>query len=168
MSMQNDEDWQILINISNGDSKSFLLLFNKFQNLVYGYCMKIIKNKEKSEEITQETWLRVIKNSKNYKPTAPVKSWIMSIARNLIIDDFRANKKWIELSDEAWDSIEDTHEDLEQLFLNNQNNNRMQEAFAELPENQKVILSMVLVEDLSQSEVAIKLNTSVGAVKASL
>lgn len=166
--MQSDEDWQILIQISNGNAKSFALLFNKYQKLVYGYCMKMLKNKQKSEDITQETWLRVVKNANNYKPTASVKSWLMSIARNLVIDDFRANKKWIDLSDENWNLIEDTQTDLESIFLNHQQNERLQSAFAELPENQKVILSMILIEELSQSEVAIKLNTSVGAVKATL
>ncbi|MBY0554544.1 sigma-70 family RNA polymerase sigma factor [bacterium] len=166
--MQSDEDWQILIQISKGNTKSFALLFNKYQNLVYGYCMKMLKNKQKSEDITQETWLRVVKNANNYKPTASVKSWLMSITRNLVIDDFRANKKWIDLSDENWNLIEDSQADLENLFSTRQQNERLQAAFTELPENQKIILSMILIEELTQSEVAEKLNTSVGAVKASL
>lgn len=166
--MQNDEDWQILIQISKGNAKSFALLFGKYQNLVYGYCMKMLKNKQKCEDITQETWLRVVKNANNYKPTASVKSWLMSIARNLVIDDFRASKKWIELSDESWNSIEDSQSDLESLFSTQQQNQQLQAAFTELPENQRVILSMILIEELNQSEVATKLNTSVGAVKAAL
>ena len=163
-----DEDWQILISISKGDSKCFELLLNKYQNLVYGYAMKMLKNKSKAEDVTQETWLRVVKNASQYKPTGSVKSWIMSITRNLVIDEYRASLKWVELADEQWNAIEDPQEDLEKLFSGQERTDQLKVAFEQLPENQKVILSMVLIEELSQSEVSVKLNISVGAVKAVL
>jgi RNA polymerase sigma factor (sigma-70 family) len=85
-----------------------------------------------------------------------------------VIDEFRSQKKWTDLDDAEWNSIEDTQEDIESLFQSNEKNEQFKLAFSELPENQRVVLTMVLVEELSQSEVAVKLNTSVGAVKASL
>lgn len=166
--MSNEQDQQILNKIAKGDSKSFESLLLKYQDLVYGYCMKMLKDKQKAEDCTQETWMKVIRNANQYKPTGSVKSWIMSISRNLVIDEFRSQKKWTDLDDAEWNSIEDTQEDIESLFQSNQKNDQFKQAFSELPENQRVVLTMVLVEELSQSEVAVKLNTSVGAVKASL
>lgn len=166
--MSDDQDRQILIRIAKGDSKSFSALFEKYQNLVYGYSMKMLKDKQKAEDVTQEAWMRVARNADKYQPTGSVKSWIMSIARNLVIDEFRAAKKWIDIPDEQWSAIEDPQGSLESFFYSQQQHDRFKEAFDELPENQKVILTMVLVEELSQSDVAVKLNTSVGAVKASL
>ena len=166
--MSNENDQQILNKVANGDSKSFESLLLKYQDLVFGYCMKMLKDKQKAEDCTQETWMKVIRNANQYKPTGSVKSWIMSISRNLIIDEFRSQKKWTDLDDAEWNSIEDTQEDIETLFEANQKNEQFKQAFSELPENQKVVLTMVLVEELSQSEVAVKLSTSVGAVKASL
>lgn len=166
--MSNEQDQQILNKVANGDSKSFESLLHKYQDLVYGYCMKMLKDKSKAEDCTQETWMKVIRNAHQYKPTGSVKSWIMSISRNLVIDEFRSQKKWTDLDEAQWNSIEDTQEDIESLFQSNQKNEQFKEAFSELPENQKIVLTMVLVEELSQSEVAVKLQTSVGAVKASL
>lgn len=140
----------------------------KYQKLVFGYSFKMLKDKQKAEDITQEAWMRVIKNSQNFKPTGAVKSWILSIARNLVIDEFRLTKKWVELDDEKWDAIEDTQSDLESLFEGQERGEALRAAFESLPENQKVILSMILIEELNQSEVAVKLGISVGAVKASL
>lgn len=166
--MSNEQDQQILNKVANGDSKSFESLLLKYQDLVYGYCMKMLKDKQKAEDCTQETWMKVIRNAHQYKPTGTVKSWVMSICRNLIIDEFRSQKKWTDLDEAEWNSIEDTQENIESLFQSNEKNEQFKEAFEELPENQKIVLTMILVEELSQSEVAVKLNTSIGAVKASL
>ena len=166
--MSNKNDQQILNKIANGDSKKFESLLLKYQDLVFGYCMKMLNDKQKAEDCTQETWMRVIRNANQYKPTGSVKSWILSISRNLVIDDFRSQKKWIDLDEADWSSIQDPQEDVESLFEFNQKNEQFKQAFSELPENQKVVLTMVLIEELSQSEVAVKLSTSVGAVKASL
>lgn len=166
--MSQDDDVKILIGISKGDSKCFESLMNKYQNLVYGYSMKMLKNKSKAEDVTQETWLRVVKNAFQYRPTGSVKSWLMSITRNLVIDEYRSAKKWVELADEDWNSIEDAQSDIEKMFGDNERSDQLKAAFDSLPENQKIILSMVLIEELSQSEVSVKLNITVGAVKAVL
>ncbi len=166
--MANDQDLILIKLISEGDSKSFESLMLKYQKLVYGYSFKMLKDKQKAEDVTQEAWMRVIKNSQNFKQTGSVKAWILSITRNLVIDEFRQSKKWVELEDEKWDAIEDTQSDLESLFAEHERGEALKAAFEGLAENQKIILSMVLIEELNQSEVAVKLGISVGAVKASL
>lgn len=166
--MANDQDLKLMIGIAGGDSKCFESLMLKYQKLVFGYSLKMLKNKQKAEDVTQEAWMRVIKNSQNFSQAGSVKAWILSIARNLVIDEFRQNKKWIDLDDENWAAIEDPQTDLEELFSAAEKAAALAKAFADLTENQKIILSMVLIEELNQSEVAVKLGISVGAVKASL
>ena len=166
--MANSEDQKFINDISKGNTKSFEALMLKYQKLIYGYNMKMLKNKELAEDITQETWIKVVKNSSSFKPVGSVRSWILSISRNLVIDHFRQAKKWIELDDEKWDLIEDTQGDIENIFTVHERSEALKIAFDTLPENQKIILSMILVEELNQSEVSQKLGLSVGAVKASL
>ena len=166
--MSNDQDKQILERVAEGDSKSFAILVEKYQNLVFGYCIKMMKNRQKAEDVTQETWIRVIKNAGTYKPTGSVRAWIMSIASNLVIDEFRSNKKFADLDDAQWNPIEDSQPDLEAIFEKNQRSELLKQAFDELTESQRVILTLILIEELSQSEVSVRLNISVGAVKASL
>jgi RNA polymerase sigma-70 factor (ECF subfamily) len=166
--MTNESDQKILANIAKGDTKSFETLFLKYEDLVYGYCLKMLKNTEKAEDITQETWLKVIRNAERYKPTGNVRSWIMSIANNLIIDEFRASKKLKNLDDEEWAMFEDVQADVEKLFNEHEKYKWLNKAFDDLIENQKIVLSLILIEELSQAEVALKLNTSIGAVKAVL
>ena len=164
----NSDDLQLLKKIAERDSGAFEVLLNKYQNLIYGFCYKMLKDRQRAEDVTQETWLKVVLNAESFRPTGSVRSWILSIARNLVIDDFRSRKRWTDISEEAWASIDDPQQNIEKLFSDHESNELLNQAFAELPENQKVVLTMVLVEELSQSEVAAKLGTSVGAVKATL
>ncbi len=166
--MADEQDYRLIALVAKGDSKSFESLFYKYQNLVYGYSMKMLKNKQKAEDITQETWMRVVRYAGSYKPTSTVKAWVMSIASNLVIDEFRKNKKFVDLEEEQWHQIEDVQQNLEEMFISQNNRSKMTQAFELLPENQKLVLSMILIEELSQSEASIRLGTTVGAVKAAL
>ncbi len=166
--MNQDDDLQLLKNIAVRNSEAFSTLMARYQNLIYGYCVKMLKDRHRAEDIVQEVWIKVAVNAENFRPVGSVRSWILSMARNLIIDEFRANKKWSTLSDEDWGSVEDPQPGVEALFSEQQKSEMLHNAFAELPENQKVVLTMILVEELSQAEVAAKLGTSVGAVKALL
>lgn len=166
--MSHEDDLQILKQIAARNSKAFGTLMERYQALVFGYCVKMLKDRHRAEDLVQETWIKVAVNADSFRPIGSVRSWILSIARNLVIDEFRANKKWVALSDEDWGTIEDPQPGVESLFSEQQNSNMFHKAFADLPETQKIVLSMILVEELSQAEVAGKLGTSVGAVKALL
>ncbi|MCC2677679.1 MAG: polymerase family sigma subunit [Pseudobdellovibrio sp.] len=166
--MTNDDDLQLLKKIAGKDPEAFSTLMARYQGLVYGYSIKMLKDRVRAEDLVQEAWIKVVVNAGSFKPVGSVRSWILSILRNLIIDEFRANKKWVELSEEDWGAIEDPQSGIENLFSEQQKSEQLQKAFMELPENQKLVLSMILVEELSQAEVAAKIGTSVGAVKALL
>ena len=64
--MANDQDLKLMIGIAGGDSKCFESLMLKYQKLVFGYSLKMLKNIQKDEDVTQEAWMRVIKNSQNF------------------------------------------------------------------------------------------------------
>ena len=114
------EDQQLLDQIAKGNSKAFGLLLEKYQDLVYGLSLKMVKDKSVAEDMAQETWMKVVQNASQYSPYGSVKSWILQINRNLILDLFRDQKKWkdsddideLEISDESADITEviDTEE----------------------------------------------------------
>ena len=68
------EDQQLLSQIAKGNSKAFGLLLEKYQDLVYGLSLKMVKDQSVAEDMTQETWMKVIKNADRYSPIGSVKS----------------------------------------------------------------------------------------------
>lgn len=164
-SQTNSQDQDLIKKIAKGDKKAFVILLEKYEELVFGVSMKMVKDRSKAEDMTQETWMKVIKFSVDYSPVGSVKSWILQINRNLIIDHFREQKKWdtseeienVEIFDESLDALE--------LLTSEEKRKKFQQAFAQLDEREKIILTMVIVEELSYAEIAQKLNLSVGAIK---
>lgn len=164
-SQTNNQDQDLIKKIAKGDKKAFAILLEKYEDLVFGVSMKMIKDRIKAEDMTQETWMKVIKFSANYSPVGSVKSWILQINRNLIIDHFREQKKWADSEDIESIEVSDESLDASELIDSEEKRSRFQKAFSGLDEREKMVLTMVIVEEFSYSEIAQKLNVSVGAIK---
>ena len=164
-SQTNNQDQDLIKKIAKGDKKAFAILLEKYEDLVFGVSMKMIRDRVKAEDMTQETWMKVIKFSANYSPVGSVKSWILQINRNLIIDHFREQKKWADSEDIESIEVSDESLDASELIDSEEKRKRFQQAFSGLDEREKMVLTMVIVEELSYSEIAQKLKLSVGAIK---
>jgi len=159
------QDQDLIKKIAKGDKKSFTILLEKYEDLVFGVSMKMIKDRSKAEDMTQETWMKVIKFAGSYSPIGSVKSWILQINRNLIIDHFREQKKWSTSEDIENFEISDESLDASELIDSDEKQKGFQAAFSSLDEREKLVLTMVIVEELSYSEIAQKLSLSIGAIK---
>lgn len=162
------EDSELLKKIGKGDSKAFSSLLEKYKSKVYGTCYYLMKEKALAEDLSQETWIRVVKSANEYRPLAPVLSWILRIARNACYNELRTRNRWSELSPEEENQIVDNKETIEDLIGQIENETKMQKAILELSAQQKIALMMIIQEEKSHSEIAQELNCSVGAVKVLL
>ena len=78
--------------IATGKNKYLSLLVAQFNLSLYHYLLSQ-SNKELAEDVVQTTWLKVMKTTQN-TPQRNVKSWLFTIARNTLIDEFRRQQKW--------------------------------------------------------------------------
>lgn len=163
MSQKQDQD--LIQRIAKGDKKAFVLLLEKYEDLVFGISMKMIKDRTKAEDFTQETWIKVIQHSAKYSPVGSVKSWILQINRNLIIDHFREQKKWNDSEDIETIEVSDDALNASELIDSEEKKKVFQTAFSQLEEREKLVLTMIIVEELSYAEIGQKLSLSIGAIK---
>ena len=163
--MNEKNDQALLKKIADGDSKSFESLLDKYGDLVYGCSLKLIKDRQKAEDMAQETWMKIIKYAHSYAPTGTVKSWILQINRNIIIDYFRAENKWDQTVDIAHIEIVDPAQGSDQLLAGYEDTEKFKKVFSDLEPREKLILTMVLVEELTYVEISQKLNLSLTLIK---
>lgn len=167
--MKEVSDQDLIKKIAKGDSKAFESLFNKYEDLVYGVSCKLIKDRAKAEDMTQTTWIKVLTESKNftadYTSKNSVKAWIMKINRNLIIDQFRSEKKWASVDIDDAPEISDDHDIQIDQMIDLEKKEKFTHVFSQLDEREKVVLTMVLVDERNYAEISRELNLSVGAVK---
>jgi RNA polymerase sigma factor (sigma-70 family) len=163
--MNSIEDQRLIVKISQGDNKAFELLLGKYQNLIFGLSLKLVKDKAIAEDLTQETWMKIIKFAHQYSPIGSVKSWILQIHRNLVFDYFRDQKKWKDNADIDDIDIADDSENAFEIMDSQEKQATFQKIFYDLEERDKLVLTMVVVEELSYSEISKALSLTIASIK---
>lgn len=77
--------------LKNGDDSYFDIIYEQTHRLVYYIIYSILKNKEDSEDIMQQVYMRIYEKIDQY--TDSPKAWISMIARNLAINQYNKNKR---------------------------------------------------------------------------
>jgi RNA polymerase sigma-70 factor (ECF subfamily) len=96
--MENRADKKLIADYLKGDEKSLEILVGRYLKPIYGFTYKYVGNSQEAEDITQETFVKVWKNIKNFDKSKSFKAWIFSIAKNAAID-FLKKKKAMQFSD---------------------------------------------------------------------
>ena len=84
---------ELVAKIQEGDEYSFTLLYNETYKGVFSFIYSIILNYEDTEDLMQETFIKIRQNIQSYKLGTNVSSWMLQIAKNLTIDFIRKEKK---------------------------------------------------------------------------
>ena len=92
LKMMTDEELVVLY--AEGNNAAFDILLNRYKSSIHSYIYFIVRNKELTEDIFQETFVKVIMTIKQgrYTENGKFKAWITRIAHNLIIDNFRQER----------------------------------------------------------------------------
>ncbi|MCH7988082.1 MAG: sigma-70 family RNA polymerase sigma factor [Planctomycetes bacterium] len=83
------EDDQLMIRIQSGDSRAFEELVDRYQAALIGFFYRNTHDRQASEDLTQETLLRVFNQAYDYIPLGSFRAWMYRIGRNLMIDSIR-------------------------------------------------------------------------------
>lgn len=128
------------------------------QKQLKSFVVKRVKDKSLAEDIVQDVFIKVHSNLAQLKDTGKITGWIFQIARNAISDHFRTQSKTVSLHDLDWES--DTRE------LNECVAECLQQMLTTLPHKYREALRMSEMENLSQLEVASRLDISYSGAKS--
>lgn len=174
LDLMTDED--LVVSYANGDNTAFDVLLNRHKNSVHSYIYFIVRNKELTEDLFQETFIKVITTIKQgkYTDNGKFKAWIMRIAHNLIIDNFRQerNENMIsndEVEVDLFNNIKLCEHTIEEELVKQQVLKDIRRLVKSLPENQREVLEMRYYQDLSFKEIAdmtgVSINTALGRMR---
>lgn len=153
---------------------TFDKIYHAYKKLVYNLALQYTSHAQDAEEITQDVFLRVHDYIGDFRQEANLKTWIYRIAVNQSLDFIKSKQRkkrsifsnlfsidqdntTFEISDFQHPGIElEDREALQQL---------MNKIYS-LPENQKTVVILLKIENLSQKEVAEILQLSEGAVES--
>lgn len=161
-----------------GDESALATLITRHQSKIYGFIYSKISDSDISDDIFQDTFIKVIKTLKSdsYNEEGKFLPWVMRIAHNLVIDHFRKNKK-MPMSRETetysiFSFISDNVPTIENQLITEQIYDDLKRLVEELPQEQKDVVEMRFYQDLSFKEIAaltgVNINTALGRMRYAL
>lgn len=82
-------DDQLMVRLQGGESRAFDSLVERYQGQLLGFFFRNTRDRQLSEDLTQETFLRLHNQSWDFLPVGKFRGWLYRLARNLLIDNVR-------------------------------------------------------------------------------
>lgn len=157
-------DFELVRGIKSGDKNALDILVRRWYPRIYGYIFKLIQNEQDAYYITQDVFIAMMQNIKNYYPWKKFDSWLFTIAHNKCMDFFRIKKRIAPI-----ENIEIDHPDsallLEEMVTVSVSVN---DALAKLPAMQREAIVLHYFHQFTAKEIARMTNTHLPTIKSRL
>ncbi len=87
-------DQSYINDILNGDTHAFAVLVDRYKDLVFTLTLRMMKNREEAEEVSQDTFIKVYRSLPKFKGDSKFSTWIYRVAYNCCLDRIKKNKKF--------------------------------------------------------------------------
>lgn len=164
-------DAQLVVLALDGDSVAFETLFKRYREEIYSLCMgRTSGNKEDTNDLVQETFVKVYLNLAKYDPKYTFGQWIYTIARNTFLDYVRRRRDNLSIESlVSAPSLAPTSDDEpDQHIINEQHSVQIERCMAALPDKYRQMAEMRFVRELSYEEIASQMSLPIGTVKTQI
>lgn len=149
-----------------GDTDAFGMLYDHYHGAVYRFLFYRTRSVPLAEDLTSETFFRALRSMTSFRwQGKDFGAWLMTIARNLATDHFKAGRTRLELATEDMGQHDDATDGPETAVLAGLTNEVLLKALAKLPDEQRDCVVMRFLQGMSIAETAAVLGRSDGAVK---
>lgn len=170
-----DPDAELMSRVKRGDREAFALLMDRHARAVWNLVARTLHDPTEAEDITQAVFVQVWKSAPRYQPTAPFRTWLFTIARNLCLNELRRRArhpaepletKPTESETPTQPPPDHTVPPPTESLLHAELEQKIEEALADLPENQRTAILLCRQGDWSYEEIAAVLGCSLSATKS--
>ncbi len=150
---------ELLEQFALGDLGAFETLFREFEDEVFRWIVRIVRDPGVAEDLTIETFWRIYRAHARFDPKRSFGAWARRIATNVALDHVKIARPEVALPDDSPGPI------LPDAAVQRDIRERVAAAFSQLPAKLRVAATLALVEKQPYKEIADCLGISVGAVK---
>ncbi|MEL6627534.1 MAG: sigma-70 family RNA polymerase sigma factor [Bacteroidota bacterium] len=176
-SKNTQEDRELVASAKRGESHAFETLLKKYRKSVYYMLLKMVRNADDAEDLTQEAFAKAFNSIEKFDSKFAFSTWLFRIATNNTIDFIRKKRVQtvsIDAPVEGEDGssmrfdVRDDDLDPNAAMLKKQRSRYLHMAIEKLPEKYRVLVKLRYFEELSYEEIATELQIPLGTVKAQL
>jgi len=157
-------DNYLMAKVRDGDPEKLGLLYERYKRPLLGFFVGMVRDKELSEDLVQNTFVRILKYKHLFRGDGDFRTWMFHIARNVKNDHFRKNKIAHEKVDKWEDKIKDEG-NLMQEWQNDDEQKMLAIAMDKLPEDKREILLLSKYQEKKYKEIGEILGCTEGTVK---
>ncbi|HRY77056.1 MAG TPA: RNA polymerase sigma factor [Candidatus Paceibacterota bacterium] len=142
---------QLIKKAQKGDAEAFGLVYDNFLDRIYRFIYLKVSNREEAQDLAQQAFMKAWEAINGFEDEGlPFSSWLYRIARNLVIDFYRVQKNNVSLDE----GIGIMHpDDLEERMFKSQKQEEIRKALRDLTDEQRDIIILRFVDDLSYKEI---------------
>jgi RNA polymerase sigma-70 factor (ECF subfamily) len=157
-------DNYLMAKVRDGDPEKLGLLYERYKRPLLGFFVGMVRDKELSEDLVQNTFVRILKYKHLFRGDGDFRTWMFHIARNVKNDHFRKNKIAHEKVDKWEDKIKDEG-NLMQEWQSDDEQKMLAIALDKLPEDKREILLLSKYQEKKYKEIGEILGCTEGTVK---
>ncbi|WP_299380385.1 sigma-70 family RNA polymerase sigma factor [uncultured Kiloniella sp.] len=165
------EDANLMARVAQGDANACRLLVQRHLNPLVGLAMRMTESKSEAEDIAQEAFVRLWKQSHDWQAKAKVSTWLYRVVHNLSIDAIRRkNRQTLSENDRVQisENTTSTQKTQDQMLHQQDITRQVETAISHLPERQRTAITLVHHRDMSNKDAAHVMDISVDALESLL
>jgi RNA polymerase sigma-70 factor, ECF subfamily len=160
-------DPELFTRIAAGDSNAFGLFYDRYAPVLFGFCVRILKDARDAEDVLQEVFVQVWRDAGRFDATrASVKTWLFTIARSRALDRWRSRRsqeqRFSAAPDESLDRAGASDGGQEAAALRDY----VGRCLGKLSSNEQAVLRLAYFDGFTQEEIAERLSEPLGTVKS--
>lgn len=163
---QNEQDEKLLLNrLKAGNVTAFSEIYAKYGCSLHRNILSLVKLRDEAEEIHQEVFVRLWKYRENIDADRPLQSYLVKIAKNLVVDYYKKAAKDRELQQKMALQLTMHVNDVEESMLRHELEMVMEQIISQLPPQRQRIYRYIKLEQNSYQDAADYFCTSLGTIK---
>lgn len=176
MSAELDPDAALMLRVKQGDTSAFAELVDKYKRPVINLVYRILRDESEAEDLAQNVFVQVYKSAHRYRAASKFSTWLFTIARNLCFNELRRRNRhpatsldasYSEHEEEPAHQFEDKGvASPPEALMHDELAEKIEQALADLPENQRTALLLCRQEDLSYEDIARVMGCTLSATKS--
>ena len=152
---QGSSDEELMRELCADNAFAFEVLYERYKTPIIAFSRRMLSDKQKAEDVTQEVFLRIIKKKSTYDHSKKFSSWLYRIAANTCIDEMRRFKFFGSNEDKRYEnagvrSSASPHKETEQ----NEIETLVKAALDKLPKDQKALVILHKYQDQTYEQIA--------------
>ncbi|MGO8675023.1 MAG: sigma-70 family RNA polymerase sigma factor [Limisphaerales bacterium] len=176
MSAELEPDAALMLRVKQGEGTAFAALVDKYKRPVLNLVYRMLHDPTEAEDVAQNVFVQVFRSAHRYEVSAKFSTWLFTIARNLALNELRRRSRH---PSESMDATRPEQDDqpLQQFedkkavpppenLLHGELEQKIEQALADLPENQRTAILLCRQDEMSYEEIAKVLGCSVSATKS--